>query len=157
MPHYYPKGGVSIMLLCSTITNQQLLAATMKLSITKWHYLPQFYHLKTVTLYFQLYKILTLQYESTTVWKQPLQPLWKCRWFLLQKEAIMCHHKIDTFAVSKDEWNTKENTGECIVRTVPDAFRTCWHLLTMTRVIFFLTVQYHFSPRVVFWHRQSVM
>jgi len=24
----------------------------------------------------------------------------------------MCYHQIETFAVSKDEWNTKEDTGK---------------------------------------------
>ena len=32
--------------------------------------------------------------------------------FCNAKETIMCYHQIDTFAVSKDGWNTKENTGK---------------------------------------------
>ena len=27
-------------------------------------------------------------------------------------EAITCNHQIDTFTVSKDEWDTKEDTGK---------------------------------------------
>jgi len=30
------------------------------------------------------------------------------------KEAIMWYHQIKTFTVSKDEWNTKENTGKSV-------------------------------------------
>ena len=36
----------------------------------------------------------------------------KYRRLPLQREAIMCYHQIDTFAVSKDEWDTKEDTGK---------------------------------------------
>ena len=32
--------------------------------------------------------------------------------FPLRKEAIMCYRQIDTFTVSKDEWDTKEDTGK---------------------------------------------
>ena len=32
--------------------------------------------------------------------------------FTLQWETIMCYHQIDTFTVSKDEWDTKEDTGK---------------------------------------------
>ena len=32
--------------------------------------------------------------------------------FHYAKEAIMWYHQMDTFAVSKDEWNIKEDTGK---------------------------------------------
>jgi len=32
--------------------------------------------------------------------------------FCYAKEAIMWYHQISTFAVSKDEWDTKEDTGK---------------------------------------------
>ena len=35
------------------------------------------------------------------------------------KETITNYHQINTlFAVSKDEWHTKEDSGKCIVYTV---------------------------------------
>ena len=36
----------------------------------------------------------------------------KYRQFLLHKGAIACYQQINTFAFSKDEWNTKEDTGK---------------------------------------------
>ena len=32
--------------------------------------------------------------------------------FPLRREAIMCYRQIDTFVVSKDEWDTNEDTGK---------------------------------------------
>jgi len=34
--------------------------------------------------------------------------------FHYAKEAIMCNHQINVFHVSKDEWNTKEDTGKSL-------------------------------------------
>ena len=58
---------------------------------------------------------ITQQYESRTVRKVPLQSkqlLLKIQTVFIMKGAITCYRQIYTFAISKDEWDTKEDTGK---------------------------------------------
>jgi len=55
----------------------------------------------------------------------------KYRQFPLHKGAITCYQLINTFAFSKDEWNTKEDHEKCNVRSVvcqkaPLRLKQCW-------------------------------
>ena len=43
--------------------------------------------------------------------------------FLFRREAITCSRQIDTFPVSKDEWDTKEDTG----KSMKNALYVLWY------------------------------
>ena len=54
--------------------------------------------------------------------------------FRYVKEAITCNHQINVFTVSKDEWNTKKDTGKSIKNAVHVLWYAKRHLLGWSNV-----------------------
>ena len=105
--------------LCS-ISNQELLEKhlcnPMYTERKKWYRTPQLYHRQKVK--YLLHFVVGYVHSNTN---QELfkKHLWyhnshyeKYGRFLLRREPITCYRQVDTFIVSKDEWDTKEDTGK---------------------------------------------
>ena len=83
----------------------------------KWHHAPQLYQLSSksevsITIHIDYVQPVTQQYESITVQKAPIATMKNTDDFHYKGKPSCATAKSTLYAVSKDEWDTKEDTGK---------------------------------------------